>query len=304
MTMRQKLKGELTIVADGGSTSVEWAILERNGTVKRTKSQGMSPLFNTSAELLATLTRTFDGSITSGDVQEIYFYGAACGPDQPAERVQKALEDYFKSAQIIVDSDMMAAAIGCWKKEAGVVGIIGTGSNAGYYDGTQLHYRVPTLGYILGDEGSGAWFGRRLVRDWLYNLLPRELAAEMERQHGEQLGVHRLKNGLYRTEGIVRQLYEGEKPNAFLASFAPLLTQRIAHPYCQRLLEEGFNAFVETLCMPHFAERRELRVAGSVAWFGKDILEAVCQRHNIILGGVTKEPIEGLIEHYRGKTNP
>lgn len=295
----------IRIVADGGSSSVQWGLIRDDGEVQKVRGASLSPLFRTEAEIAVELERVFGGCVDTSAVESVAFYGAACGPDQPGYKVRESLQRFFPDAEVVVDSDMVAAGVACWGNGEGVVGIIGTGSNAGYYAGGRLEYAVPSVGYILGDEGSGARLGIRLVHDWLYGIAPEAVCRELEALYGAEWGVRRDGTGVYTSEGIVRRVYEGETPNAFLAGFARYLLERQDVAYCHGVLEEGFGAFVSRICLPNLrGAGRELRAVGSVAWYGRKVLDTACQKEGLTLGKVVREPIEELVRVAGGREWP
>jgi hypothetical protein len=283
----------ITLLVDAGGTSVKWFVRNlTRGTDTQFKIEGMSPLYLSEDELVAKIRSAFPQPSFCSDVQKVEYYGTGCAPDQAPWRMKAALQRVFPKAEIIVDSDMIGAARVLWKGEAGTVGIIGTGSNAGFYDGKTITYARPSLGYLLGDEGSGAWLGKHLLRDWLYGILPSDLAEAMYLEYGAQLGLEKDGNVFKSTEPVMQRLFRGERPNQFLACFARFLWYHIKHPYAQKLVLQGMDAYVTTLVLPNIVSGNNgLKMVGSVAEAFQQQLQEVCEHHGVRLLEVRKDAL-------------
>ncbi len=287
------------LLADGGSSSVKWAIIRPEQRVEFCESPALNPLFGTHSEHLTTIANALSPRLNGAPVDEVHFYGAACGADQPGDRIHRVLQEAFPAAQIHTDSDMIAASLACWRGQPGLTAIVGTGSNVGYYDGHKMVYYRPSLGYVLGDEGSGAWIGKRLVRDWLYGYLPTGLARALHDFAGGTCGVSQCEHGVYSCKEIVEQVYRGEHPNAYLSRFAQVAIEHRDVPYCHDLLREAMGQFVQHLCVPaKQCDQVELRAAGTVAWHCCDHLAEACHDAGLHLGEVQRSPIVGLAQHW------
>lgn len=290
----QPREGKRTvIVADGGATTVKWAIIAGDA-VRRATTRGLNPLFVNSRMVLDTAHELIPTESARAAVAKVSFYGASCGPEQQGHILQQGLSRAFPNAEIVVDSDMMAAAIACWGKEAGNVAILGTGSNAGFYDGRTMQYLTPSLGFILGDEGSGAWFGKRVLRDWLYGALPSAMEGAMRELLREKLRVT-SDAPMRGMQTIVEAIHHGAHPSATCADFARLLAEHRGLDYVELLLEEGFTEFVTFFLKPlEPLGGSRVRCVGSVAHFYRDALEAVCQKHGLELERAARDPLENL----------
>lgn len=283
----------VSLLVDGGGTSVKWFVRNPElGIVAQFRVEGMSPLYLTEDELVEKIREAFPLEAFCQDVLKVEYYGTGCAADQAPWRMKAALQRVFPKADIVVDSDMMGAARVLWQSEAGVVGIIGTGSNAGFYDGKTITYARPSLGYLLGDEGSGAWLGRHLLRDWLYGILPPVLSEAMYVEYGIALGLEREGNVFKSTEPVMQRLFRGERPNQFLASFARFLWYHIDHHYCQKLVMQGMEAYVSTLVCPNVrGAHNGLKLVGSVAEAFQHQLLEVCEHHGLRLLDVRKDAL-------------
>lgn len=283
----------INLLVDAGGTSVKWFVRNLTlGTESQFRIDGMSPLYLTEDDLVSKIRAAFPQDAFCQEVQKVEYYGTGCAADQAPWRMKAALQRVFPKAQIMVDSDMMGAARVLWNSELGIVGIIGTGSNAGFYDGHTISYARPSLGYLLGDEGSGAWLGRHLLRDWLYGILPPELSEAMYVDYGIALGLERDGNVFKSTEPVMNRLFRGERPNQFLASFARFLWYHIKHPYSQKLVLQAMEAYITTLALPNIVGAHNgLKMVGSVADAFQEQLCEVCEQHGLRLLEVRKDAL-------------
>ncbi len=281
------------IFADAGGTSVKWLVTDLE-TERRYEfsTPGISPIYMDEEHLLQSIESALPSVSFRTNVTLIEFYGSGCGTDQAPEHIRNALQALFPEAALRIDSDMVGAARALWGNASGTVAIIGTGSNAGYYDGETVHYARPSLGYFLGDEGSGVWIARHLLHDWLYGLLPPPLATALYAEYGAKLGLEVQGNGFRSIAPLMLPIYQAERPQRFLASFAPFLSAHIDHPYCTQLLQKGMEAFVTSLVIPNLSKgRHELKAVGSIAYFFREVLEQACAQHNITLLEVKKDAL-------------
>ena len=281
------------ILADAGGTSLKWFVRdEKNGVEYQFHIEGLSPLYLTEEEIDAKLRAAFPSTDYCLRVTSVEYYGTGCAADQAPWRIQTVLERLFPRASVLVDSDMMEAARVMWGSSKGIVGIIGTGSNAGFFDGKTVDYARPSLGYLLGDEGSGAWLGRHLLRDWLYGTLAPVLANALYEEYGRPLGLIPCGTHVESTEPVMQRLFRGERPNQFLASFAPFLSRHLDDPYCANLVAQGMDTYVTSLVLPNVCgNNRALKMVGSVAYAFHAALAEACARHGIELLQVKKDAL-------------
>ncbi len=272
----------MILIADSGSTSTNWVLVEHGKSVQSLFTPGINPFYQTPEEIageIATLTL----NVKPSSVKAIYFYGAGCVADK-IEMVKQAIAQSFTQSQIYVESDLVAAARGLLQHEAGIACILGTGSNSCFYDGKDIVSNVSPLGFILGDEGSGAVLGKKFIADCLKNQLPEE-----------------LKNKFLTTFGltandIINHVYRKPFPNRYLAQFTPFLAENMAEPAIYNLIFDSFTDFFVRNVMqyPNFDEY-PVSFVGSIAYYFKDILEVVAFELGITLGEIKQSPLEGLV---------
>lgn len=280
----------MILIADGGSTKADWILLDKSGeVVLKTRTEGLNPAVFPGDLLKKRLEENEDFQFHKEKVTEVYFYGAGCGTKKPTALLKSILESFFVNAKVEVKEDTYAAAYSVTTKP-GIVCILGTGSNSSYFNGEDVINGVPSLGYILMDEASGNYFGKRIIRDYFYKRMPNSIRIMFEEQFDVDPDV------------IKRRVYKENNPNTYLARFAEFILRNKRNSYSQKVLEKGINVFFKTRVLT-FEEVHNVPVhfVGSIAYFAKDVIEKIAQKHNITLGNIVRRPIDGLIEYHREK---
>lgn len=280
------MPSKVKLVADSGSTKTEWRLMSgKDRSVFH--SQGMSPYFLNGLQIEEIVRAELLPQL--GDVQpeEVFFYGTGCSNEKNVAMVKASLQKVWPGANISVDHDLMAAARALCGHEPGVASILGTGSNSGYYDGKNIVKNNPGLGFILGDEGSGAFLGKKVVQYYLYHTFDDEMRFRFE----EKFKVNK--------DQILENVYRKPLPNRYLASFTPFLSENRDHYMIENILEDGLNEFF----FNHIYKYSEswtvpLHFTGSVAWHFRDILEELCDLYELQLGKVLKNPMDGLTQFH------
>jgi N-acetylglucosamine kinase-like BadF-type ATPase len=277
----------LILIADSGSTKTDWYLGRTPADGLRLASQGLNPYFHTEDELFATLDALFPSTLLPRpvDVSAIHFYGAGCTPEM-SPVVAAALQRKFPVADIQVESDLLGATRALCGHDEGIACILGTGSNSCQYDGQRIVRQVSPLGFILGDEGSGAVLGKLLVGDILKEQLPAPLVRDFETTYG-----------LTRAN-IIYKVYKQPNPNRFLASFAPFLSRHRSEPAIHALLVGSFRSFFRRNVRHYEYQRLPVHLVGSIAHhFAPEIQEAAV-REGIRLGRTLQAPLQGLIQYH------
>ena len=272
----------MKLIADSGSTKTTWAIIGPASTEYVTTG-GMNPFFRTTEDIQhefeTKVCLLFDSEVT-----EIFFYGAGVINDEKGKVVADALKSKCPKAKIETHSDLLATARATLGKNKGLACILGTGSNSCLYDGNNITMHVPPLGFILGDEGSGAVLGRKLVADYLKGIMPENLAVKFRNKF--PLNYAGLMEGIYRKE----------RPNQFLATFVPFLSENISDFYCTELVENAFDEFISrNLARYPGYQRQPVCFAGSVAFYFQNQLKKATEKNRLQLKSIVKEPMPGLI---------
>jgi N-acetylglucosamine kinase-like BadF-type ATPase len=280
----------MIIVAESGSTKCDWLINHNDGKVLETHTMGFNPFFHQPDEILTHLRGNQDLSQVASKATAVYFYGAGCSSPDRNEVILTALMQFFRNAHCEVNHDLNASAFATWDGNPAITCIIGTGSNSCYYDGVSVSERVPALGYILGDEGSGSYFGKKLIADYLYKRLPKELQDAFFEQYKLQ------------KEEIFHQVYNTNKANVFLASFMRFIVPYKDHSYIREMVHEGLSTFAEIhiCCYPNFREV-PVHFVGSVAFYFTEILQEVAAEKGFRLGKIDKNPGMSLLKYHLTK---
>jgi N-acetylglucosamine kinase-like BadF-type ATPase len=276
----------MILIADSGSTKTNWALIAPDAVVRTCTTQGINPFFLQKDEIMGILEHEF--TLSKENIVSVYFYGAGCTPEK-APLVSESLKAYFQLDSIEVYSDLLAAARSLCGREEGIACILGTGSNSCYYDGEKIAQQVSPLGYILGDEGSGAVLGKRLVADVLKNQLSPAVIQDF------QDTCH------LSAAGILDAVYRQPFPNRFLAQFVPFIFKHLGEDEVEKIVEDSFSAFIRrNVLQYHQAGQLPVHFTGSVAFYLKEPLEKVVKRFHCTLGKVTLNPLPGLIEYHIG----
>lgn len=274
------------LIADSGATKCEWCLLE-DGKKKTIHTQGISPYFLNEQQILALLEKSLLPKLKSAIITEVHFYGTGLSNPLNVTILKTVLKKCFKKAKIKVETDLTAAARALCGKNKGIACILGTGSNSCYYDGKKMSKNSPGIGYILGDEGSGAYLGKKVIQHFLYGTFDEELQARFE------------KRFLINAIEILENVYKKPLANRYLASFTIFLAENRGHYMIENIIEDGLNDFFFT----HIYKYREswtlpINFIGSVAFGFKDVLQELCNTYELELGKVMKAPMKGLIEFH------
>ena len=281
----------MILIADSGSTKTDWCVVENGQPIQQISTKGINPFFQSEEEISNEIATSLLPQLKTNALDAVYFYGAGCGFPDKIAMVHRAITKHLQiKREVEVNTDMLAVAHGLCQHEAGIACIMGTGSNSCYYDGKQIVSNVSPLGFILGDEGSGAELGKLLVGDILKNQMTPELKEKF------------LKQFSLTPADIIDRVYRKPFPNRFLASLSPFLAQNIDEPCIHALVLGSFKSFLKRNVMQYENFRNsKVHFIGSVAFYYKTILAEAAQEMNIQLGTIIKSPMEGLIKYHSGK---
>lgn len=278
----------MILIADSGSTKTDWSVVEKGKLVKSVLSKGINPFFQTEQEIAEELKTSLLPELNGHSVQSVIFYGAGCIPEkQPV--VKNAITHILPASRIEVNTDLLAAVHGVCGNEAGIVCIMGTGSNSCFYDGREIVSNVSPLGFILGDEGSGAVLGKLLVGDVLKN----QLSAQLKEKFLKQFNLTMPE--------IIDRVYRKPFPNRFLAGFSPFLAENIDDPQIRAIVEGSFRAFFKRNVMQYDYQSYPVHLVGSVAFYYQEVLKEVATACGIQIGRIMRQPMEGLISYHSEK---
>ncbi len=278
-----------TIIADAGSTKVEWVLLNSDGEVATAfNTDGINALLADSATIAGALSDVASRLPAEINVEDIYYYGAGCATPEICDKMSAALKSQWPGAQTDVTSDLLAAARSLFGANKGIACILGTGSNSCLYDGEKIVSQIPSLGYVLGDEGSGAALGKRLVGDAFKNQLPENIRDKFLEKYNLTL------------PGILENVYRRPAPNKFLASLVPFISENLWNPYIYSLVLEELTQFVKrNVAMYPGAHSLDVSFSGSIAFHFDKILREAAASQGYRVTAVQEGPMEGLINFHR-----
>ncbi len=277
----------IKLIADSGATKCEWCLL-LDGKTKTIITQGISPYFLNEEQIINLLQLELLPKLKNIQPDEIYFYGTGLSNLANAKTIKLTLKKLFKVAKIEVNTDLLAAARALCGNKKGVACILGTGSNSCYYNGKKIIKNSPGLGYVLGDEGSGTYLGRKVVQYYLYKTFDEDLMARFDAKFTTN------------TVEILESVYKKPLANRYLASFAIFLAENRGHYMIENIIEDGLNDFF----FNHLYKYKEswtmpIHFIGSIAFGFKDVLQELCSTYELELGNVLKKPITGLIKYHK-----
>ena len=283
----------MILIADGGSTKADWIAINPDKTEAfRVRTLGLNPAVVAKDELKNRIINMFQLINIKSEVTEIHFYGAGCGTPKPIEILKTVLQSIFVNAKITIAEDMLAAVYAASGKSPAIVCILGTGSNSCYFDGENMHMKVPSLGYTLMDEASGNYFGKKLLIDYFYESMPNFISEQFKKQFN--LDVDEIKKNLYREVN----------PNMYLASFAKFMFEFKEESYIKELIKKGYQEFFKYRVIPlKQEENTPLYFIGSIAYYFREILEKVAIENGLAVTGIIQRPIDNLLEYHRNNIN-
>jgi hypothetical protein len=275
----------MIIIADGGSTKTNWCLINDAGTRIQFNTEGYNPDFIGTEGIQTSLQKSLPDTLEK--VTEVHYYGAGVSSAKKAEIVAAAMRAVFTQAKVVVDHDLLAAARALLGVKPGFAAILGTGTNSCIYDGKEVAMSVDSLGYFLGDEGSGSYIGKRLLRDYLRGLLPDGLQENFR----ETYNLTR--------EDVLDRLYNKPLPNRFLASFGKYAYDHNNVSYCREIVLDGFKAFFDNLVTkyPNYQDYT-FNCIGSVGYNFRDALTQVAKSYNMEVGKIIRSPIDDLVDYH------
>lgn len=276
------------LLADSGATKCEWCFTETKKRTKTVFTQGISPYFLSTPQI-ETIIRTelLPNFKKVPPIEAIYYYGTGCSNPENVKIVKKAITNSFPGSEVQVSTDLMGAARALCGDEKGIACILGTGSNSCYYNGKKITKNSPGLGYVLGDEGSGAYLGRKVLQYYLYNTFDEELRYKFDAKYATT------------SVEILENVYKKPLPNRYLASYTLFLAENRGHYMIENIIEDGLNDFFfNHLCKYTESWTLPIHFVGGVSFAFSDIIKELCNSYEFELGTILKNPMEGLIQYH------
>ncbi|MDH6252218.1 N-acetylglucosamine kinase-like BadF-type ATPase [Chryseobacterium sp. H1D6B] len=278
----------MVAIVDGGSTKCDWVILDDFKKVfMKTETIGFNPN-NIAAELIVPeIEKNINLGAVKNSITKVFFYGSGCGIPENRATIERELQKFFIKAEITAQEDLTAAAYAAYNGKPAVICILGTGSNSCYFDGVNLKIKLPSLGFLMGDEGSGSSIGKQLVRRYFMQKLPEDLHNEFEETYHLTI------------EDALKNMYHTARPNAYLADFNKFVVERKEHPYFQKMVFEEMKNFFDYQVLPYEESKdAEINFIGSIAYYYEEILRSAGAELNLNIGNVVQKPIESLVDYH------
>lgn len=279
-------------IAESGSTKCEWVILNEEGkVVQNFRTQGFNPDFHSSEYVYNTLEICDDLLTLKNNINKVFFYGAGCSSSVLNEIIKSGLEKVFSNAEITVDHDLLAAACSLYQDEPIICGILGTGSNSCFFDGHKVYEEIPALGFVIGDEGGGGYFGKQLLADYFYRMLPEEIQTDFREQFNLTWAEAR------------KHIYGDIHANVYCASFMPFIAKYKETEYVKKMIHTGMAKFINAhvKCFDDY-NTKKVGFVGSIAYIFQDIIKEELEKQGYELSHIIKSPIQELVEYHR-RTN-
>lgn len=281
----------MILIADSGSTKTDWCLISDSGSGLYFKSEGYNPYFSVKSDMIESIRNSVSGHVDPMEISKLHFYGAGCEADKIGVMTEVLSSVFSNCKQLYAEVDLLAAARGLLGRQPGFAAILGTGTNTCVYDGVNITKNIDSLGFILGDEGSGGAIGKRILSDYLRNKMPPSVCVQFERFHNLS------------AEEIIHRVYMEPLPNRFCAQFAKFLNHpEVDTDYSYRIVKSSFRQFFENLvsCYPGYTEY-SFNCVGSIAYCFKNILLEVLDEFNMLPGLIVPSLIEELVDYHLSK---
>lgn len=284
----------MVAIADGGSTKCDWVILDDLGEIIfKTETEGFNPNIIDVEKIPEELKSNSKLEDLKLKIEYVFFYGSGCGVEANCLKVEEALKKFFTNARLSVKEDLTAAAYAAYNGKPAIVCILGTGSNSCYFDGKKIKRDLPSLGFLIGDEGSGCALGKILVKNYFMKKLPPDLHQEFEKTYTLNI------------EDLIKNMYHNPRANAYLAEFSKFIEERKGHPYLQHMVFEELKNYLDYQVVPYSESKFcEINFIGSIAYFYEEILRAAAAEFHLNVGQIVRKPIESLVEYHRNYILP
>ncbi len=276
-------------IIDGGSTKCDWMILENSGKLNlKTTTLGFNPNITSPEFISQEIDKNQELFFLKNHIEKVFFYGSGCGTAENCRKVEKEFVRTFPTAEIAIKEDMTAAAYAAYNGNPAIVGILGTGSNSCFFDGKKIRIDLPSLGFLIGDEGSGSALGKHLLRRFFMKKLPKDLEEDF-------INTYRLS-----IDDAIKNMYHNPRANAYLGEFNKFIAERKKHPYFQNMVFDEMKNYLDYQVLPYpEAGEVEINCIGYIAFIYEDILRAAAAELNLTIGKVVQKPIESLVDYHK-----
>lgn len=277
----------MILIADSGSTKCNWALCDNIGNIiNKYHTIGFNPYFINQKDILTHLKKS-DLAKDKDTITKIIFYGAGCASKEKNKIILGAFKLFFKNTDIIIKHDIEAACYALYTGKPNITCILGTGSNSCFFDGEKISEHAPSLGFLVGDEASGNYFGKKAINLYFNNLLPANLKTDFEKNFETDLTK------------IQKEIYNNSRANVYLSKFFPFISKNKKHPLIQDLISKSLNDFfrIHVCCFKNYHEI-DINFTGSVAYYLSDEINIIANRNNCKINTIIKDPLENLVSYY------
>jgi len=283
----------MILVADGGATKTSWGLIKNEQEQLFFETEGYHPFYTQAEAIHQSLTAsvTEDIAVVRRDITTVFFYSAGGGYSTKTDQVLiEGVGNFFSNARVVIETDLLGAARALLQREAGLAAILGTGSNSCLYDGRTVVENIESLGFYLGDEGSGAYIGKKIIGDYVRNRMPKHI-------HALFLYTYQLDAG-----SLLAKLYEATAASQYCATFALFAANNITDEYCTSIVLSAFDDFFRNI-VQHYSDapRYSFNAIGSIAFYFRDLLWEVAARYGFTTGNTLISAIDGLIQFHLGQ---
>lgn len=282
---------KMYLIADSGSTKTAWRLIKSKNTILKFETIGYSPQYVTTSEMITDLIAVLIPQlpILADEITQINFYGTGCSTPRTIDIIQSALEYVFEKAAVEVNHDLLGAARALCGHSPGVACILGTGANSCLFDGEIITDNIPSVGFMLGDEGSGGYLGKKLIRAYFY----RELPTDLEKSFDEKYELSR--------DEMLLNVYKKPMPNTYLANYTKFLSQHLEHPFVHQLVKSSFQDFLDAMVLKYDnIHDLPINFLGSIAVHFQAVLKEVLIENNLQFGRIVEDPVEEMVRYHSG----
>lgn len=277
-----------TVIVDSGATKAEWVVCNSAGDIIQSfVTAGISPFYLSQKEIEILLHQEVTLNISTNEVERLFYYGTGCSQEDKIKIIENALQSLFQKTKIAVAHDLIASARATCLHQAGIACILGTGSNSCVFDGATIIDQIPSLGFLLGDEGSGAWMGKSILTSFYYREMPKDLELLFQQFFPKS------------REEILNEIYDSTTPNQVVASYMTFVKENIRHEFVRKMAKQSFQLFIKRMIMKYQNHLHlPVHFIGSIAFFQQEILQEVLQEFSLKPGRIIRSPMEGLINFH------
>jgi N-acetylglucosamine kinase-like BadF-type ATPase len=277
----------MNLIAESGSSKTSWLLTDKGKQLKSFTTAGFNPYVQKREQILEIIKTEVCSQLEGIQAEHLFFYGAGCSTEENKKLMFSCFRNFMSKTNIEIEHDLLGAARACWTGQSGIVVILGTGSNSCVYEKGEITENVPSLGYILGDEGSGAYMGKILIRDYLYGKLPVTIHDKLKKEY--QIDK----------EKVLDRIYKAASPNRWLASFSLFIRDNIKEEYCSGLVRTSFRDFFKRQLSSYSGYKAlPLAAVGSIAFHYKDFLAEAASEAGFRLEKIVKSPVEELAKYH------